>query len=201
LFLQYVNSIEGVNLIWQPYEIENGTVEFKSYVLYKGTDSLNLQPFDTVSSSLNAYTDKDPNALTRLTYYRIGGLLYNPCNSQILLKAGGGPFVEALSNIEDNRLRSGNGIGSVAFANIIVYPQPAKDFVNISFNIKKQKEIRILLTDLMGKTIDYINFNDITLGNKTIRINFDKYNFKSGIYILKFLSDNEQQLIKLNIIR
>jgi photosystem II stability/assembly factor-like uncharacterized protein len=38
MFLQFVSSDGGVNLSWEPYEVEGGTMNFQSYVIYRGID-------------------------------------------------------------------------------------------------------------------------------------------------------------------
>ncbi len=65
LFLQFVSSEGGVNLNWKRYEIDGKPVNFDSYVIYRGSDSAKLTPLDTLSGSLDAYTDKDPSALAK----------------------------------------------------------------------------------------------------------------------------------------
>ncbi len=190
LFLQYVSSVEGVNLIWQPYTIENGNAEFSSYVLYKGTDSTQLQPFDTVSSNITAYTDKDPQALQRLTFYRVAGILYNPCHSETLLKAGGGPFVEALSNIEDNRLRATSSINGVNIKSLSLFPQPASNILNIAFYIEKPSIIHWEIIDITGSILTSTYEGLYLKGNHTLQINLIKYKIKSGTYFLKIRTNN-----------
>ncbi len=199
LFLQYVSAIEGINLIWQPYTIENGSVEFKSYVLYKGTDSIHLQPFDTVSSNITAYTDKDPNSLQKLTYYRVAGILYNPCHSEELLKAGGGPFVEVLSNIEDNRLRSSGGgthVDQLNNLNITLYPQPAKKYLNVAFFLKNNTTIKWEIIDIQGSKIVSNQTETFLRGNNRLTIDLSAFSITSGLFILRIYSSDGMSVSK-----
>ncbi|MCX7985878.1 MAG: immunoglobulin domain-containing protein, partial [Bacteroidales bacterium] len=206
LFLQYVSSVEGVNLMWQPYIIENGDVEFKSYVLFKGTDSTRLTPFDTVSSNITAYTDKDPLALNRLTFYRVAGLLYNACHSETLLKAGGGPFVEVLSNIEDNRLRStGGGGGGTTIANIntssflSIYPQPASDVIKLSLTLEKSSSVQWEITNLTGTKVAFRSAGVLLQGNRELVINVS--NIPSGTYLIKLQTNTNTWVDRIIIAR
>jgi len=201
LFLQYVSSVEGVNLIWQPYAIENGNVEFSSYVLYKGTDSTSLQPFDTVSSNITAYTDKDPAALQKLTFYRIAGILYNACHSESLLKAGGGPFVEVLSNLEDNRLRStgGNSVAEISTLSLQLYPQPANDYLYVNMFLEQPSDVRWEITDIMGTRIANRMTGAYTAGNQKLKI--DLSHLAAGIYLLKIQTNKATSVSRFIVAR
>ena len=188
LFLQYVSSQGGVNLMWQPYEIEDGSIEFKSYVLYKGTDPNNLKAFATISSSLQVYTDKDPASLKQLTYYRIRGVLNNACNSQKLLKAGGGPFVESVSNLEDNRLRAtgiaAEGHDKNEFA-VNIYPQPANSKLTVSYSLTQRSDVEIGIYNLLGVEICKINAGNSIIGAAEYQIDLNRYRLQKGLYYLK----------------
>lgn len=203
LFLQYVSSIEGINLMWQPYAIENGDVEFKSYVLFKGTDSTSLQPFDTVSSNITAYTDKDTLSLKRLTFYRVAGILYNACHSEKLLKAGGGPFVEVLSNIEDNRLRSTGGGGTYVNTtnkwSMKLYPQPASNYLHVALYLDRSSDISWEITDMMGTRIAAKTSETLLLGNNNLKI--DVSALTPGMYLLKLYTNKATAVSRFIIAR
>ncbi|MGC8824435.1 MAG: T9SS type A sorting domain-containing protein [Bacteroidales bacterium] len=204
LFLQYVSSVEGINLMWQPYVIENGDVEFKSYVLYKGTDSTSLQPFDTVSSNITAYTDKDTISLKKLTFYRVAGILYNACHSETLLKAGGGPFVEVLSNLEDNRLRSTGGGGGTYVAPIHalsfrIFPQPASNYLHVALHLERSSEVRWEITDMMGTRISARTTETLLSGDHNL--NIDVSQLVAGIYLLKIQSNKASSVSRFVIAR
>ncbi|KPK81241.1 MAG: hypothetical protein AMS27_15640, partial [Bacteroides sp. SM23_62_1] len=106
LFLQYTGSDVGINLSWKLYQIEGTPVSFSSYILYRGTDSTELAPFDTISGDLDAYTDIDSEVLEIRYYYRIAGVRSQVCAPTGNLKAGSGPYSHSLSNLEDNRLQA-----------------------------------------------------------------------------------------------
>jgi len=106
LFLQYVSSVGGVNLRWDKYEIEGSPVQFQSYIIYRGTDSTKLEPVETISGNLTAWTDTDPVALQDRYYYRIAGVKGDTCSPSGSKKAGTGPYSHSMSNIEDNRLQA-----------------------------------------------------------------------------------------------
>lgn len=109
LFLQYVSSVDGVNLRWSKYEIEDGEITFSEYAVYRGSDSLSLSPFaENIPTVVDVYTDNDPLALLRKYYYRVAGILGTPCDPDGGdRKAGTGPFVHSLSNLDNNKLKTG----------------------------------------------------------------------------------------------
>ncbi len=76
-----------------------------------------------------------------------------------------------------------------------VYPVPAQNILNISFNNEITEPCEILLIDQLGRivlktTIDHIPLNMTTL---------DISDIKSGIYFLKYSSDKKQVLKKVVI--
>ena len=83
LFLQYVSSVNGVNLTWVPYEVQDGNMNFVSYVIFRGADSLKLESVGEISSDLTVYRDTDPKALDNKYYYRIAGVRADACTPAV----------------------------------------------------------------------------------------------------------------------
>lgn len=175
LLLQFVSSIGGVNLTWEEYEVEDQAVSFISYIIYRGTDSLSLSPIDTISGNLRAYTDLDPEALSKKYYYRIAGVKTEGCNPSSDFKAGTGPYTHSLSNLDDNKLKTGMDKYS-SFLNISVYPNPVQNEAKIRFHNPDLSEHTLYLRDMSGKLV--LEINGIT--NNEVR--FRRDGLKSGYY-------------------
>ncbi len=192
LFLQYVSAVGGVNLHWYPYEINGSPFSFNSYIIYRGSDSLALAPIDTVSGSLNAYTDTDIGALSSKRFYRIAGVKADACNPANL-KSNSGPFSQSISNLEDNRLKKDNSINenlaeSVAFN---IYPNPASDLSNIEYKLEKDSKIKLSILNILGVEETILINSNQNSGNY-------KYSYeasKPGIYFV-ILEINDQKIIK-----
>jgi hypothetical protein len=96
----------GFELDWSDYEVEGGELNFKTYMIYGGTDSTNLQVIDSVAAGTqNKYPDFRTVSKKTKYYYRVGGVMYDICTPTGTLKAGTGPYSHSMSNIDDNRLQ------------------------------------------------------------------------------------------------
>jgi len=84
------------------------------------------------------------------------------------------------------------------------YPNPFNPVTNISYNLPKDEGVRIIISDIMGKTIKTLVNNDQTSGQKTIKWNAtnDQGNLVSaGLYFLtieagSFTDTNKMILLK-----
>ena len=154
LFLQYVNSDDGINLRWSYYVIEGDILTFDNYSIYRGSDSLSLSPFaENIPTAVDVYTDKDSEALTRKFFYRVAGILTNPCFPTGNEKAGTGPYWHSLSNMDDNKkLLTFMGTLEAALE-IRAYPNPFTDVTRIEFSNPNQTEHQLRVYNLSGKLV------------------------------------------------
>ncbi|MCK4749575.1 MAG: hypothetical protein KAT15_21120, partial [Bacteroidales bacterium] len=128
IFLQFSGYIDGVNLRWEKYQVEGKSIDFDSYSVYKGSDSIQLVALEeNIPPEVSVFIDKDPSALTNTFYYRIAGILSDPCNaSGGSTKAGSGPYQHSLSNMDDNKKLSPSGtMEPSGFHSLSVFPNPA----------------------------------------------------------------------------
>ena len=179
LFLQYVSSQEGVNLRWSNYVIEGEGVTFESYAIYRGSDSLNLAPFaENIPTAIDVYTDNDATALTRKYYYRVAGILDVPCTPSGTKKAGTMLYPHSLSNMDDNRLKT--GIEELfSMDRLIIYPNPFIENATIHFSNPNREAYRFILTDVAGKVCKIVN--NITTSEYVL----EKGNLKEGVYFIE----------------
>ncbi len=74
-----------------------------------------------------------------------------------------------------------------------LYPNPAKESINIQLNLKEQSNIDFNLKDVSGKTISTTNFSKNSgIFESTISIQ----HLNSGIYYAEFLINNKFKAIK-----
>ena len=134
-----------------------------------------------MSSTSRTWTDYNAPTSKMLKYFiavkRKGSCLATN------LKAGGGPFVESVSNIEDNRLRSiSTGVlVNLQNSQINLYPNPFTEFTEIQYTIEKPSTVEIIITDVSGKQVQLLMNEKQPIGNYKLEVG-DK--LKSGMYIL-----------------
>ncbi len=184
LLLQYSGSTEGINLLWQKYEIDGEPLIFDSYHIYRGTDSLGLEFYTQVSGNTFAFIDKDQEALNQRMYYRVYGIfLSDQCYADAKLKASAGPFSQAISNMEDNRLKGSDIQEMVGDVNLTIYPNPCDEMTNIT--VSGQNNIQTIeIYDCIGKKVSTIS----PVNNSLYR--FTVNGLPAGIYLVGVTLDN-----------
>lgn len=75
---------------------------------------------------------------------------------------------------------------------IVIYPNPAKEILNIQFNNKSNNTIKIMITNLLGETV----LTETTISN-TISINTSQLN--SGVYFVTIFDSEIQSTQKIII--
>jgi len=200
MLLQFVSSVNGVNLNWQEYGVESGLMSFNSYAIFRGSDSTSLAELTTISASFLAYTDNTPDALSKKMYYRVGGVKATACDPAELggKKASSGPFVHSLSNLEDNRLQSsGTGINNrLADAmNLSVYPSPFTDLATISYTLQKSSKMKVEIYNVVGEKMGEILNETQVAGTHKLEMKASDVNYVGGLYYLK-ISVDQNTIIK-----
>ncbi len=84
-----------------------------------------------------------------------------------------------------------------------VYPNPAKNYLTLEYELKRTADIEISMYSVLGqKVADYsIASGQKPAGEYVVTLSFDQMDIKSGLYFLVMKTDNEQQSIKVNIMR
>jgi len=99
-----------------------------------------------------------------------------------------------------NVIASGISIpASVDIYHLNIYPNPFQSSTTIEYNLLKNDNIKISLIDMQGKQIIILNNEYQMPGNHQFDINSEKYKLNPGIYLLKFMIDDEiisKQLVK-----
>jgi hypothetical protein len=198
---------DNIHLTWTPYLVENGSITFDSYKIYKSTDSANLKlaPVVTISSHLPDYNDTASTSLKFKTFYRIAGVLIDTCdpNASKYLKGGSDIYSQSVSNLEDNRLRSSNisAMSDKEF-DLRIYPNPCSSFVTISYHLNATSDVKIVIINLMGKEVSsLINTKKQPAGEYYIRLNATEFDKNSGVYLLKLEAGNDITMKKLVVVK
>ena len=112
-------------------------------------------------------------------------------------KAGSGPFVHSLSNLEDNMIRT----ASMSELEIMeqyfkVYPNPARDKINISYRNENGGNIHFVIYDITGAEVARFTHDNPKSGNFDHTFQPEDHGLDKGIYILKMNVENSGSLTK-----
>lgn len=81
-------------------------------------------------------------------------------------------------------------------ANMVVYPNPARDFVTIEFNAQKATDYRLRITDMSGR----IAFSQESASDESLnRIQVPSGTLAAGIYMVTLEIDGTQQMTRLMV--
>ena len=192
---------EAINLSWQPYERENGEINFVSYIIYRGTSTSGLSVLDTVASDNIKYNDTDPLALENTMYYRIAGIKRESCYPS-RKSAHDEDYTLSLSNIMDNQIQTGGLDDHIAQSvDLKVYPNPFKQTIHIEYTLSNKKEVKIELYDVLGNKLATVLDKMQFAGNYHYSASPFIESAIQGIFYLKVTIDHEQhvkKMIKMN---
>ncbi len=183
LFLQYVSSVGGVNLQWSDYVIEGNPLDFVTYEIYRGSDSISLNKLTEVPASLDRYIDTDGSAMTNKYYYRVAGVKETPCYPSGTSKAET-EYRQSMSNQEDNRVVTGLTDQQESGSNaLFIYPNPFTDKTLIQFRNSDHARYHLFITDLNGKIVKTIE----NITEESYELN--STGMERGIYFIELRGD------------
>lgn len=181
LFLQYISSVDGVNLTWSKYEVKDEVLDFDSYTVYRGSDRTSLSPIEeNIPTEINVFTDNDPQALERKYFYRVAGVLNNPCypTASSGKKDEPGPYSFSMSNMENNRILM-PGTDDLKEKGLSIYPNPFSENTILTFNNLDRHDFTLYIMDLSGKVCRIEN------NINTSRYVIEKGDLQEGFYIIE----------------
>ncbi|MES2764097.1 MAG: PQQ-dependent sugar dehydrogenase [Bacteroidota bacterium] len=77
---------------------------------------------------------------------------------------------------------------------MIVFPNPAKNYITVEMTISEEREIELQLTDIYGRSIRSELVN-IKTGKNTHTIELDQQNMAKGIYVMQLKDISSKQLL------
>ena len=92
----------------------------------------------------------------------------------------------AIASVEDY-----NGI-----EDLIVYPNPATNYVNVEFTIPQSERITFRLMDLTGKMLKNATLDGVAGSNQ---YKFDIHGVSKGLYLLEIVTDNGKSVRKITV--
>jgi hypothetical protein len=174
--LEVSPGIQGFNLIWNPYE----GFTFLTYRIYRKLNNGSWQLIDSVASDQISYTD--PYITSGLMTYYIEVLRYAPCNPSI--KSG------IYESVVSNTMTSAPlGIDQVNTNGILLYPNPARDKLNLLLPASGNISTNIYIYAMDGQKYP----------GKLItqaRTELDISSLPAGMYFLRLISQDGTKTIK-----
>lgn len=80
-----------------------------------------------------------------------------------------------------------------------VFPNPAKDMVNISMDLKESMKLEIIVTDVYGQVVAQIPTQSYYAGQQNIELQTAGMN--TGVYFIRILSDKGQKVSKISVLK
>ena len=87
--------------------------------------------------------------------------------------------------------------GSTTNINMNIYPNPASENINVSFNQPNSSEVLLHIYDLGGKLVQSKSINNLSKGQQNIQLNINSLN--RGTYMLQIIAGRETGTSKLII--
>lgn len=162
------------NLIWTNYI----GFDVATYNIYRRTDAGGYSLIANISASFNSYTDLQ--APVGNVYYIVE--VVNPAGCTPLNRDA--DYGRSYSNVATNNVLGVNDPSNDMM--ISVYPNPANERLNITTGEALKGNIRIEISDLLGKMV-YANEISGMRANSSHIINTTS--FKDGLYVLKISSE------------
>jgi hypothetical protein len=168
-----------VALNWNHYADESGNFMPDYYFIYRGSNPANLQLYDSVTAVFTNYNDN--NAFSTY-YYQIAIRKPGPCIPTSETKETGGPYSQSVSNMEDNVFESIEE--NVLDFPLHFSPNPAGDYVIITFSDAGNSRYRMEITDITGKLV--LQKENINPGNYTLH----REDLPAGLYTITLSGEN-----------
>lgn len=169
------------NLIWTPYF----GFDYSSYYIMRKSGTGDYEEIATVSASFNSYTDFD--APSGDISYMIK--IVHPTGCDYMMRENGIP--EVYSNVASNAVVQ---VSENIRSDFSVFPNPANDLINISFNEIMNGQAKLVLTDLAGREVYSTTLSNLNPG---VKHSINTIDFEDGMYLLQLQSGDKTNTRKI----
>lgn len=118
------------------------------------------------------------------------GTFYYVCSPHASFGMKGVIHVETPSSV--------NSITERDALHLNVYPNPASDYLTVSFSLESSSVVKIELVDITGKTVEVLNSGRYQQGSNSISVNLS--NIQPGRYFVHVSGNNRSQVEPLLIV-
>ncbi|MFW5645082.1 MAG: T9SS type A sorting domain-containing protein [Bacteroidota bacterium] len=176
--------------------------EYDYFYLYRGTEQTRLELIDSIPNDpkIFRYSYVDRNSKKDILYYynvkvKTPETIY--LDDEESRKAGSGPFVHSLSNLDDNMIKS-TGMSELDYIDqyFRIYPNPLETETRISYKLENEKNVRLSLFDITGKEVARLVNSKHHPGEHEMIFYPADYGISSGIFLLKMEIEDSGILIR-----
>jgi len=189
-----VGTIPGSAVLnWNFYVDQSGVFVPDWYYIYKGNTPDNMSLLDSVSGFVNLYNDSVGG-----NYYFVGVKKSPACNPAEL-KINEGPYSEAVSNLEDNRMKAdtNQNLNEHLISSFSILPNPFSTNATVYFNLLRSSNVTFAIYSTLGNEIGEQNEGFFLPGNQQFTINSEGLN--NGMYLLKLITDSDSKVGKIMV--
>lgn len=179
-------------LQWSNYQGFN----FEYYYILRSSNAGELALLDSViNEQYENYTYTDTEVEPGITYYyqiriKTPEIIY--LEDATRKKAGSGPWVHSLSNLEDNKLKTGIHNTNIFNGAVKVYPNPFNNNFSLSYSLVKKESVVVSIFNSSGqKVFETVNENQ-TAGEHIFQFNEGLFKSQSLIYFLQLRVGNAE---------
>ena len=186
---------KGFALTWDHYQ----GFTFYKYYIYRGLSNSTLQLFDSIAYNPLIYTYTDTTSLQIPLYYMISAVKPGVACTGNGIKDMSGPYSQSLSNVIDNIPYIDTSTNKIIIQSLnkeelILFPNPANNYINIIYNSYDNSNFNIEIYDLPGnllisQTVSRKNYT-VNIQNLKNGIYLIKIKNKKGVYVKKFIKKN-----------
>jgi hypothetical protein len=122
--------------------------------------------------------------------------------SSLFSVKAGSEFADALGNRFDNfelkmsKVITPNGSNEFTLFN---YPNPFTDNTKIVYSIPESGSVKLVVTDMYGKTVRTLVDEVQTAGNYSVNVNAAELNLSSGVYLYRIeVAGTSENFVKVN---
>ena len=116
-------------------------------------------------------------------------------------KAGIGPYVHSLSNIEDNSTGTGLSNTLSDAINLTVYPIPFTDIAIIHYKLNQQTRMKIEIYNILGEKIKILLDENQSSGSYEMELKAADVNYINGVYYIKVMVDETMMMKKVILMK
>ena len=174
----------GNNIIWDHYE----GFPFGTYIIYRGLEPGVMDSVHSIQSTLTSWTDANPPDGD--LYYQIGVRKDEACYLISEKKAGGGPYKNSFSNLEDNRMKA-NGMKEHQLGEVLVYPNPFAEQTNIVYTVKQYENVRVSVYNSTGQKIADLFSGNQEPADYQLQFSPAEYGYGPGLYVIRIQTNSE----------
>ena len=106
----------------------------------------------------------------------------------------------AITTVEQNALNNNPDLGFPSSTTLLQnYPNPFNPNTNVQFRLSSSSSVTLSVYDILGRKVMTVVEGNLTAGIHTYALNFNAY--ASGLYFAELITNDQREIIKLNLLK